>query len=369
MPSIYTRPELFLLVCHLIFFDTNFTPGTKIEATDMVSHKLVPYWFRLHEAYYTDDEDYWGLGDLSDHWDEFEQDSVVDLLDDFFQKYSDIDEDDVDDEDEQGKTFEVDRYEKGENIIEGEIKIGEYGIEADVYDTEEHERLHSYRKPHHSEETPFYFFFYKPPNYDRRAVAIFKEYKGRGLKGELFSRLQDYLSQFNPDDDDDRNDISAEMKPVYTKDADQQLRQAESFKKLKFEGKQELTPVEEHADNEGEIDVDRQSVSRVDEIRPVRNGKWSSEFVKSFGPNKEWKYGELDKEEYQDVKVQIEVDGSPMTFSLWHTDIQMRRNLDPIRLDMDGGHPTAESLSPKARGVASAVLPSEVDDPDDGTLL
>lgn len=335
----------------------------------MVSHKLVPYWFRLHEAYYTDDDDYWSLSSLSDQWEEFEQDSIIDVLGDFSEQYSDTDEDDYEN-DGQGKTFEVDRYEKDSNIVEGEIKLGQYGIEADVYDTEEHERLYSHRKPHHSEETPFYFFFYLPPNYDTRAVAIFKEYKGRGVKSELFSRLQDYLSEFNPDDDDDeRNNISAEMKPVYTEDADQRLHEADAFKKLKFEGKQELTPIEEHADNEGEIDVDRQTVSRVDVIRPVRNGRWSSELIKSFGPDEQWKYGELDKEEYQDVKVEIEVDGSAMTFSLWHTDIRMRRNLDPSRLTMDGGHPTAESLSPKARGIANAVLPPEVDEPDDGTLL
>lgn len=335
----------------------------------MVSHKLVPYWFRLHEAYYTDDDDYWNLGNLSDQWNEFEQDTIIDVLADFFEKYSDIDEDDLDDDENQGKTFEVDQYEMDSNIIEGEVKLGEFGIEADVYDTQEHERLHNYRKSHHSEETPFYFFFYKPPENDTRAVAIFKEYKGRGIKGELFSHLQDYLSQFNPDDDDDRNDISAEMKPVYTKDADERLQQADAFKKLRFEGKQELTPVEEHADNEGEIDVDRQTVSHTHEIRPTRSSTWTPDFVRSFMPDKSWKYGELDKGEYEDVKVKIEVDGSPMTFSLWHTDIRMRRNLEPSKLDMDGGHPTAESLSPKAREVASAVLPPEVDDPEEGTLL
>jgi hypothetical protein len=143
---------------------------------------------------------------------------------------------------------------------------------------------------------------------------------------------QDYLSQFNPVDDDERNDISPEMKPVYTEDADERLQEADAFKKLRFEGKQELTPVEEHADNEGETDVDRQTVSRTHEIKPTRSSTWTPEFVQSFMPNKSWKYGELDKDEYEDVKVKIEVDGSPMTFSLWHTDIRMRRNLEPSRL-------------------------------------
>jgi hypothetical protein len=49
----------------------------------------------------------------------------------------------------------------------------------------------------------------------------------------------------------------------------------------------------------------------------------------------------------------------------------MRRELDPTEdnLDMDGGHPTAESLAPRAREVTEVVLPPEDDSPDDEALF
>jgi hypothetical protein len=88
-------------------------------------------------------------------------------------------------------------------------------------------------------------------------------------------------------------------------------------------------------------------------------------------PNGNWKYGQLKKNEFDDVKLTVEEDGSQITFSLWDADIRMRRELDSTEdnLDMDGGHPTAESLAPKAREVADVVLPPEDDSPDSGTLL
>lgn len=329
----------------------------------MVSHKLVPYWFRMHEAYYSDENDYWSLGSLTDHYDEFDDDSITDVLSGFFEEYTEIDDDD-----NKKKTFEVDRYESDTNVIEGEIKLGEYGIEADVYDTEEEERIHRHRKAHHSEETPFYFLFYKPSSNDTRAVVILKQYRARGVMGELYSRLDDYVSRYNSDDED-TNDIVCEMNPVYTQDAEERIMRADDFNRLRFEGTQELTPVEEYADNEGATDADRQRVSRTYEIKPTSESRWTPDFVQSFMPDGNWKYGEIEKDEFDDVKLEVEEDGSTITFSLWNANIRMRRELDPSNLSMDGGHPTPESLSPKAREVADVVLPPEVDGPDDGTIL
>ncbi|WP_424017348.1 hypothetical protein ACOZ4N_15920 [Halorientalis pallida] len=329
----------------------------------MVSHKLVPYWFRMHEAYYADEDDYWNLQNLTDEYDEFDDDSLIDILDGFFDEYSDIDDDD-----DRKRTFEVNRYESDGDVIEGEIKLGEYGIEADVYDTVEGERIHSHRKEHHSEETPFYFLFYVPSTDKTRAVAVLKQYRARGVMGELFRRLKEYISQYDSDDED-TNDIVCEMKPVYTQDAEERITRADDFKRLKFEGTQELTPVEEHADNEGATDVDRQRVSRTYEIKPTSESRWSPDFVQSFMPDGNWKYGELQKDEFDDVKLEVEEDGSTITFSLWNANIRMRRELDPSNLNMNGGHPTADSLSPKAREVADIVLPPESDGPDDGTIL
>ena len=329
----------------------------------MVSHKLVPYWFRLRETYDTDN--YWNLSDLTSHRDEFNHDSIINVLDDFFdQYYGDIDEDD-----DRKRTFEVDSYEADGNAIEGEIKLGEYGIEADVYDTQQSQRIPRHRRSHHSEETSFYFMFYKPPNVDTRAVAVLKQYRARGVKGELYGRLDDYIEDH--DSDAKEKDIVCEMEPVYTQDAEERITGADEFKRLKFEGTQELTPVEEHADNEDATDVDRQTVSRTYEIKPTSDNKWEPDFVRSFMPNGNWKYGQLSKDEFDDVKLTLEDDGSQITFSLWNADIRMRRELDPEEdaLDMDGGHPTADSLSPRAREVANVVLPPEADGPDNHDSL
>jgi len=331
----------------------------------MVSHKLVPYWVRLRETYETDEDDYWDLNQLTEHRDEFEHDSLIDVLDDFFDQFYGS----IDDDDDRQRTFEVDRYESDDNIIEGEIKLGEYGIEADVYDRQQQQRIHRYRRAHHSEETPFYFMFYKPPSSDTRAVAILKQYRARGVKGELYGRLEEYIAEH--DSDDEEKDIVFEMDPVYTQDAEERIISADEFKRLRFEGLQELTPMEEYADNEDATDADRQTVSRTYEIKPTSDNRWTPDFVQSFMPNRNWKYGQLDQNEFDDVKLTIEEDGSQITFSLWDADIRMRRELDPTEddLDMDGGHPTAESLAPLAREVAEVVLPPEDDSPNDETLV
>lgn len=331
----------------------------------MVSHKLVPYWFRLRETYETDEKDYWNLDDLTSHRNEFNYDSLIQVLDDFFdQFYGEVDKDD-----NRQRTFEVDRYETGDNLIEGEIQLGEYGIEADVYDTQQQQRIPRYRKLYHSEETPFYFLFYKPPNNDTRVVVVLKQYRARGVKGELYGHLDEYITDH--DSADEENDIVCEMKPVYTQDAEERITNADNFKRLQFEGMQELTPVEEHADNEGATDADRQTVRRTYEIKPTSESGWTPDFVRSFFPSGNWKYGQLEQDEFQDVKLTIKKDESRTTFSLWDADIRMRRELDPAEdnLDMEGGHPTAESLSPQAREVVDIVLPPEDDGPDDGTLF
>lgn len=337
----------------------------KLRMITMASHKLVSYWFRLRETYETDESDYWNLNELTSHRDEFNHDSLIQVLNEFFDQFHG----NIDEVDDRQRTFEVDRYETGDNLIEGEIKLGEYGIEADVYDTQQQQRMPRHRKSHHSEETPFYFLFYKPPNNDTRVVAVLKQYRARGVKGELYGRLDEYITDH--DTDDEEKDIVCELKPVYTQDAEERITNADDFKRLKFEGIQELTPMEEHADNEGATGADRRTVSRTYEIKPTSESRWTPDFVRSFFPDGNWKYGQLERDEFDDVKLTVEEDGSRITFSLWDADIRMRRELDPMEdnLDMDGGHPTAASLSPRAREVVNIVLPPEDNGPDDGTLF
>lgn len=255
----------------------------------MVSHKLVPYWVRLRETYKTDEEDYWNLNELNEHRNEFDYNSVIGALNDFFDQFYD----DIDDDSDRKRTFEVNRYDSDNNIIEGEIKLGEYGIEADVYDRQQQQRIHRHRRTHHSEETPFYFMLYNPPSNNTRAVAILKQYRARGVKGELYDRLDDFVEEH--DSDSEEKDIVIEMNPVLTRRRSSPITSADNFKRLKFEGLQELTPMEEHADNEDATDADRQTVNRTYEIKPTSDSRFTPDFVQSFISNGSWKYGQLEK--------------------------------------------------------------------------
>lgn len=328
----------------------------------MASHKLVPYWFRLRETYQTDDDDYFDLGNLTQERDIFNHDSIVDELDDFFDQYSG----NIDEDTDRKRTFEVDEFDSDDEVVEGEIKLGTFGIEADVWDRQNDRRISNHRQAHHSEEVPFYFFFYKPDNVERRGVLVLEQFRNRGVKGELYSRLDEFFAEYDNDSFD--RDLVFELNPVYTQDAEERVLHADDYKKLKFEGEQELTPVDEHADNEGATDLERKTVNRTYEMRPTSDD-WTPDFVLSFLPNQNWKYGEVRENEFDDVKVTIEEDGSQMTFSLWDANIRMRRELDPSSLTLDGGHPTATSLSPKAREVANYVLPPEADEIEEQTLL
>lgn len=324
----------------------------------MATHKLVPYWLRLRES--RDTDNWWDLDNLTNECDSFTQDSIIGVFADFFDQYNG----DLDDDEEKRRTFEVHQVEDDDTTIEGEINYGEYGIEADVWDREEEERIEAFRQKHHSLETPYYFFAGKPGNVDTHCIVVLKQYKVGGVKGDLHARLKSYI-------EDIYEDTYFHFKPAYNQDAEEMVLNSDEINKLTFRGEQELTPVEEHAENEGVSDVERKTVDRKYTITPTDDERLTPDFVLSFLPNQNWKYGELDKNDFSDVKATVEKDDSNFTFSLWETNISMRRELDPVEdnLVMDGGHPTAESLSPVARELANYVLPPEADDLDGDTIL
>lgn len=324
----------------------------------MATHKLVPYWLRLRES--RDKGNWWDLDNLTTECDSYPHDSIIDVLADFFDQY----DGDLDDDEDKQRTFEVDTVKNDDTTIEGEIRYGEYGIESDVYDRKNKKRIEEHRKKHHSLETPYYFFAYKPPNVESRCMVVLKQYKVGGVKGDLHPRLKSYV-------EDIYEDTFFHFKPAYKEDAKEMVLNSDEVKKLTFTGEQRLTPVDELADNEGATDIDRKTVDQTYTMKPTEDERWKPDFVFSFLPDRSWKYGELDKNDFADVKTTVEKDGSNWTFSLWETSIRMRRELDPVEddLDMDGGHPTAKSLSPVARELANHVLPPEADEADEDTIL
>ena len=81
--------------------------------------------------------------------------------------------------------------------ISGILKSGEYGFEADFYDTKHSKRISSARKEEYSEELPFFFNGCLPTKNKNMGFLVLEKIKQFGVKSILQRALNDLVKSHN----------------------------------------------------------------------------------------------------------------------------------------------------------------------------
>ncbi|WP_153952302.1 hypothetical protein [Halosegnis longus] len=323
----------------------------------MAVNKLIPYWITVREVEEPQTE--WGLTEIHEEEPEFPNDNLADYFESFCRDYIG----DVYVDEEEYKTFSIEQgsFRREGNTIEGVIKSGEWGRNADFWDVDEHERIEDAREENHAEETPYYFLFHIPDEDSHQALLILRKYKRKGIK-TLFSSL------FHPRHHDvDIGKAYMNIEPHYSSEVAEKLDEADGIASVKFRGRETVPAREQYADRNDIQRVENDISGQLDvgtelKLTPKDNeGKFRT-FAKGLIPgndhSEDFDYGRVEDQNFKNANVTVVEGESRLTFSLWKEQIQMRMDVDPDEYDLDvyGGHPTPHTLGGVARQLANDLM-------------
>lgn len=314
-----------------------------------MSSRLLPYWIRVRER--GEPESYWDLSNLKrSHASFSDRDSVADILYTLCEEYQTQTETD----DDKRRTFTIDKLARDGEIIEAEIRTGEYGITADFYDIEKGQRIPNARGENHAEEFPFRLFFCTLASQPDRAMLVLEIFQNRSVRGLLEERLENALTR-------EYGNAYLEIQPAMDDRVDEMLNDADRFIELNLQGREELRAVDGYASDGGEVDGidDGEELRREYVFKPERGESIKQRIINAVA-EKDFELVGIEDESYDDAKVTIVEDGNEYTFSLWEDEIRMRLNIDEEEDDIEtvGGKPTTESVVRKARELTNLLSPS-----------
>ena len=336
----------------------------------MAINKLIPYWITVREVEEPDSD--WDLTNIHSEEPEFPNNNLADYFEDFCQEY--IGEVHVDEEEQKTFTIDEQSFQRDKNTIEGVIKSGEWGRNADFWDIDEQDRIEDAREENHAEEIPYYFLFHIPDEDRHQALLIFRKYKRKGVK-TLFTSLFHLRHH-----DVDVGDAYMSINPHYSDRVSEKLDDADSIASVKFRGRESIPAREQYADRHNIEEFDSDISGQLDvgtelKLTPKDNVDHFRTFVKGLIPGDEnadnFDYGRIEEQDFSNANVTVVEGESRLTFSLWEERMQMRMDVDPEEYEIDiyGGHPTPHSLGCVARQLANDLMDSyNTDLPQDSLI-
>lgn len=321
----------------------------------MPTHTIVPYKFSLRES--GDPDNYWNLNELSNHDPSFAKDSIIQILENFFNKYYTNSEEDEGTE----KTFRIEDYATASHVIEGIIRTGDYGYSSVLRNIDTDET--TVKGMREAEELPFYFIFHlpqtargEPYEYGQEGIFVFQTVNRRGVKS-VFNRL------FENEVIRPKENTVMEMNPVYVQDALDKIIDAHRILEAEFIYKD----VPEYDDEsryhilEGLDNQETQSASM--KLKADRGGSIESlrRVATRLRNSNTSSFAELVGDETEDIKVTIKKEnGARRRFSVLEVDIKMRQELAFEPKDLDQGLPTSSAIARESRYLVNTVLPQEI---------
>lgn len=321
----------------------------------MAVHKLIPYWVRVREIEEPDSS--WDQTNIHSEEPKFPNDNLADYFHDFVEEYLEKVHKDEDKE----KTFTISSpVKRSGNTIEGRIKSGEWGRNADFFDIDEHERIKDAREENHAEEISYYFLFHIPDSDSSQALLILNKYKRKGVK-TLFSEL------FNSNGRDiDTGSAYMTIEPHYSDEVLKKINEADSVDRVTFRGSSTIPARDKYADKKDIEKVDQDISGQLDidikqTMSPSGNEGSFRQFVKGLVPSNtvtDFNYGSIERQDFDSASLTVIEGESELTFSLWKEQISMRMDLDPDDHNMNvyGGTPTPHSLGRVARQLANDLM-------------
>lgn len=320
----------------------------------MPSHGLIPYKVGLREK--GDTDNYWDLTDLHQHDSTLPEDSLLDLLDEFFSDY----DGNLDANSSEERTFVVEGYNvfPSDRLVEGVVATGDYGYESELRDVNTG-RL-TYRKDEdESELFPYYFLLWIPETqadqlYEsgQRAIMVFQQINGRSFKTAFTGRFdKEYIRS--------ADNTVFEITPVTSERVLDKVINSQRVLSAEFqldkipdsdEGKMQLMEGMDTAENKRKSYV--MKADRGDSIDRLRHIADNLKGINTAG------FAQIVSDPVDDLKVTIKNDqGRDETFSLLDDELSMKKELNPADHNLDAGLPKNRYISREMSSLINEILP------------
>jgi len=331
----------------------------------MARHKLLPYHLQVRElrqtVEYADLLNLLHTGAIEDHYIEDLSEAPDDFIEMFREFCRDWQNEAYVDQDVQ-KTFRV-SGEDGEfavdsenNLIEGVVKIGEYGQNIDSYDTENGTATSSVIETEEAAETPLYFLLHIPEADSEKAIVVLEQSNNRGVKLQFQDALQNKL----PDG------VTQEMGRVANENVYDIIRGADRVAKFHVE----KTESPDTLGGEFEEVFDPSSTAKKITYSPTESGdiRMDVSALESWIEGSDNPFANINGETFTEFKVTVERAGSQTTIDFYEGKVDKSRILDSV--EMEGGHPVPSYMSTEARRFTNQeLLPSGADRIPTSSLL
>lgn len=231
------------------------------------------------------------------------------------------------------------RRDENARIIEGIVKTGEYGYEAELVDWQT-AQLSYRRKIREAEVLPFYFLMHLPRENDL-GILLLQRFRQFGIR----AILTDYISKFFHDN---HEKYSLQFPPILTREVLQTLRE---------EGIVEAIHIISHSlpqDKADALRIPREEASSDYVVRTkAHNKRILSGLKEKMLSGGNFRIAELESLQpgYDTVKIEVELGGQKRTVDLAKPKLRTVFDLsDRIRPEANG-HPSFNSMSTEARSI------------------
>lgn len=235
-------------------------------------------------------------------------------------------------------------------IISGIIKSGEYGFEADFFDTKLRKRLQSARKQEYSEELPFFFLFHLPKKNFNVGFLVLEKFKQFGIKIILQKVLTETLEKHN-------KNLLIEINPLINEKLLNILKSSEKLIEIKFLKKEVPKDVADKSLIKNYEDICEEHSFKIKRNKEILLNVRDK--IERALKNVDYPYSEIKNEKYDEVKLIVKRDNTTSTISL--DDVPRFRECMPVSpktSDLDRGFPKESYLYNKSKEYLNTILKS-----------
>ena len=329
----------------------------------MAATKLIPYTVQIHPNGEASKDDLWDLTDLQQYDTTVQSQlgtssesptvSDVETFADLFQAFcryyetnlADLGED-VDRLSNVTLALSTD-WESSEQMVEGNLYLGNYGVIRNLVDRQSGERRERGRDIDDAEEKPLYFMTYTPSGNAKEAYLLLERSRRYGAKEPFHLTLRRWIRENYSDE------INVKIDPVRTEDIFPKMREADRTVRLRLE--KDGSPGQLHSDFDSVFDQD--DMKQAIEFRPEGGDDMNLvvDEIEAWYNDSETAFETIDGISYNNVKVTIEKNNSDETISLTKGEAELRKNIDLSDIAEEGDIPVLSEISSRAHGFLTTV--------------
>ena len=332
----------------------------------MAATKLIPYIVQIHPNGKASEDDLWNLTDLQQYdttvqsqlWTASENSAVSDIetFTDLFRAFcryyeknlADLGED-VNRLSNVTLALSTD-WESSEQVVEGNLYLGNYGVVRNLVDRQSGERRERGRDINDAEEKPLYFLTYTPSGNPTQAYLLLERSRRYGAKEPFHVTLRRWIRENYSDE------INVKLDPVRTEDIFPKMREADRTVRLRLE--KDGSPYQVHSEFDSVFE--QEEMKQAIEFRPEGGDDMNLivDELEAWHNESETAFETIDGVSYNNVKITIEKNNSDETISLTKGEAELRKNIDLSDIAEEGDIPVLSEISSRAHGFLPTVTGS-----------